>query len=199
MPALPRPIRDLIEAFRSLPGVGEKNAQRFVFSLLQRPTEEVKRFAAAIAGLPDRVTRCHVCGLIDETSPCRFCRDSSRDPLILCIVAETPDVGVIEQSGAFRGRYHVLGGVLDPLNGVTPDRLNLHSLIGRIKTEGVKEVIIGTNPDLEGETTALHLKKLLRPTGVTVTRLGRGLPMGASLEYADEVTITNAVKGRQAM
>lgn len=196
MATLPRPLQDLIEALRKLPGVGEKSAQRYAFHLLRQPPEELEKLAGMIAGLPARITRCAVCGMIDESSPCRFDRDPKRDPGIICVVAETTDAAVIEKSGEFHGRYHVLGGVLNPLEGVTPDRLSIEALVERVKKDGVREVIIATNPDMEGETTALHLKKLLDPL-TAVTRLGKGLPMGATLEYADEVTVANALAGRR--
>ncbi len=197
MAGFPKPLQELIEVFRSFPGVGEKNAQRFAFHLLRRTPAELAQLADGIAHLPERVVRCTVCGLVDDASPCRYDRDAKRDASVLCVVAETPDVAVIERSGEFRGRYHVLGGVLNPLDGVTPEQLNIDTLKRRIAADGVREVIIATNPDLEGETTALHLKRTLAQTGVRITRLGRGLPMGASLEYADEVTVANAVRGRQ--
>ncbi len=197
MTTFPKPLHDLIAAFRKFPGVGEKSAQRFAFYLLRQPPAEVKNLAARLAALPDRIAVCEICGLIDEISPCRFDRDQHRDRSTICVVAETLDVLVIENSGEYKGRYHVLGGVLNPLEGVTPEKLNLASLVKRVKQERPAEVIIATNPDLEGETTALHLKKVLAPLKVKVTRLGRGLPMGASLEYADEVTVANALKGRQ--
>jgi len=196
MSGLPRPLRDLVETFRKFPGVGEKSAQRFVFYLIRQSPKELERLSAMIRALPTAVVRCEVCGMIDESSPCRFDRDPSRDRSILCVVAETTDVAVIEQSGEFLGRYHVLGGVLNPIEGATPDTLNIAPLTGRIRKEKIKEVIIATNPDMEGETTALHLRKILEPTHVTVSRLGKGLPMGATLEYADEVTVANALKGR---
>lgn len=197
MAVFPKPLQELIQIFRNFPGVGEKNAQRFAFYLLRLPPKELDALAERIAKLPANVVRCEVCGLVDVQSPCHFDRDASRDQGLLCVVAETPDVAVIEQSGEFRGRYHVLSGVLNPLEGITPDKLNIPSLVQRIKRDKIREVIIATNPDMEGETTALHLKKTLQPTGVAVTRLGRGLPMGSSLEYADEVTVANALRGRQ--
>ncbi len=194
---LPKPLQALVEELRRLPGVGDKSAQRYAFFLLRQSPEQLTRLAGMISALPTAVVKCEVCGMIDETTPCRFDRDPARDPAFLCVVAETPDVAVIEQSGEFRGRYHVLGGVLNPLEGVTPDKLNIQSLIARIKSDHVKEVVIATNPDMEGETTALHLKKLLAPLDVSITRLGKGLPMGATLEYADEVTVANALRSRQ--
>jgi len=194
---LPKPLLELVEELRKLPGVGEKSAQRYAFFLLRQRPEDLSRLAEQIRNLPASVVSCTICGMIDEATPCRFDRDPARDQSILCIVAETPDVAVIEQSGEFRGRYHVLGGVLNPLEEVTPDKLNIASLATRIQKDHVKEVVIATNPDMEGETTALHLKKLLAPLHVNVTRLGKGLPMGATLEYADEVTVANALRGRQ--
>lgn len=197
MASFPPSLKKLIEVFRKFPGVGDKSAQRFVFHLLRQSPADLTALGQQIAELPQRVTRCKVCGLVDDASPCRFCRDSNRDRSIICVVAETPDVTVIEQSGEFKGRYHVLGGVLNPLEGVTPDQLSIASLLERVRTDKAREVIIATNPDMEGETTALHLKKVLTPLNVKVTRLGRGLPMGATLEYADEVTVANALRGRQ--
>jgi recombination protein RecR len=192
-------LHKLIEVFRKFPGVGDKTAQRFVFHLLRQPPAELAALGQQITELPQHVTRCQVCGLVDDASPCRFDRDSTRDRTVICVVAETPDVTVIEQSDEFKGRYQVLGGVLNPLEGVTPDQLNIASLLERVRTDKVHEVIIATNPDMEGETTALHLKKVLTPLNVKVTRLGRGLPMGATLEYADEVTMANALRGRQRL
>lgn len=199
MASFPPSLQKLIEVFRKFPGVGDKSAQRFVFHLLRQSPTDLTALGQQIAELPQRVTRCQVCGLVDDASPCRFDRDPNRDRTIICVVAETPDVTVIEQSGEFRGRYHVLGGVLNPLEGVTPDQLSIASLLERVRTDQVREVIIATNPDMEGETTALHLKKVLTPLHVKVTRLGRGLPMGATLEYADEVTVANALRGRQSL
>lgn len=196
MAVLPRPLRDLVEVLRKFPGVGEKSAQRYAFFLIRQTPEELERLSSMIRALPTAVVRCTVCGMIDETSPCRIDRDQNRDRSILCIVAETTDVAVIEQSGEYRGLYHVLGGVLNPIEGATPDTLNIGTLVARVRREKIKEVIIATNPDMEGETTALHVRKILEPTRVTVSRLGKGLPMGATLEYADEVTVANALKGR---
>ncbi|MFH0828627.1 MAG: recombination mediator RecR [Candidatus Kerfeldbacteria bacterium] len=196
MSGLPRPLRDLVETFRKFPGVGEKSAQRYAFYLIRQSPKDLERLSAMISALPTAVVRCEVCGMIDESSPCRIDRDHNRDRSILCVVAETTDVAVIEQSGEFHGRYHVLGGVLNPIEGQTPDTLNIAPLVARIRKEKIREVIIATNPDMEGETTALHLRKIIEPTHVTVSRLGKGLPMGATLEYADEVTVANALKGR---
>ncbi|MBI4093223.1 MAG: recombination protein RecR [Candidatus Kerfeldbacteria bacterium] len=198
MAIFPKPLQALIEAFRKFPGVGEKNAQRYAFYLLRQSPEFLENLAKHIVELPAHIVRCAICGLVDESSPCRFDRDTGRDSTTICVVAETPDVAVIEQSGEFHGRYHVLGGVLNPLEGITPDQLNIQSLLERIRNNRVREVIIATNPDLEGETTSLHLKKILAPLKVKVTRLGKGLPMGATLEYADEVTVANALRGRQS-
>ncbi|MBI5404914.1 MAG: recombination protein RecR [Candidatus Kerfeldbacteria bacterium] len=199
MAAFPKPLQELIDVFRTFPGVGEKNAQRYAFFLLRQSPTDLARLAEKIRELPTRIVRCATCGMVDESSPCRYDRDQTRDGSVLCVVAETTDVPVIEQSGAFKGRYHILGGVLNPLEGVTPDKLNIDALVERIRRDRVTEVIIATNPDMEGETTALHLKKLLASlANVKVTRLGRGLPMGATLEYADEVTVANALRGRQS-
>lgn len=199
MATFPKPLQELIDLFRSFPGVGEKNAQRYAFFLLRQPPEDLARLAGKIKDLPTRIVRCATCGMVDESSPCRYDRDQTREAATLCVVAETTDVPVIEQSGEFKGRYHVLGGVLNPLEGITPDKLNIASLVSRIGRDRITEVIIATNPDMEGETTALHLKKVLSALpNVKVTRLGRGLPMGATLEYADEVTVANALRGRQS-
>lgn len=199
MAGLPRPLRELVEELRKLPGVGEKSAQRYAFFLLRESPEDLARLSDMIKNLPGLIVRCKVCGMIDEATPCRFDRDPNRDGSVICVVAETPDASIIEQSGEFHGRYHVLGGVLNPIEGVTPDTLNIPTLLERVKRDGIKEVIIATNPDMEGETTALHLRKLLLPFNVNITRLGRGLPMGSTLEYADEVTVANALRGRSRL
>ncbi|MBI3956363.1 MAG: recombination protein RecR [Candidatus Kerfeldbacteria bacterium] len=192
-------IQELLDHFAQFPGIGPKSAERFVFYLLSRPPEEVTRFAKAIERIRSRVHRCSVCFDFGETDPCAYCSDSSRDASTVCVVAGSPDVLAIEKTGEYNGRYHVLGGVLRPTAGITPDRLRIRELIDRVQKNGINEVILATNPDLEGEATALYITQQLKPTGVKVTRLAKGLPMGSDVEYADEVTLANALKGRRSM
>ncbi len=195
----PLPIRQLITEFAKLPGIGEKTAERFVFHLLAQPKANLAAFGQAVSHLRDRIRLCSVCGAYTENDPCSICRDPNRDAALLCIVSQSADVLAIEKTGEYKGRYHVLGGVLRPLEGVTPDDLRVAPLLERLKDESIDEVLIATNPDLEGEATALYLGKVCAPFNVRVTRLARGLPMGSDLEYADEVTLGNAIKGRRAL
>lgn len=197
MKRFPPPIQNVLEQFARLPGIGPKTAERYVFYLLKRPREEVNALAEAIRQLQQRVQRCSVCFTFSETNPCEYCADSRRDTSLVCVVADSVDVLAIEKTGEYRGRYHVLGGVLRPTEGITPDRLRLDELFQRVQSDGVHEIIIATNPDVEGEATALYITKMLQPTGVTVTRLAKGLPMGSDVEYADEVTLSNALRGRR--
>ncbi|MFH1171526.1 MAG: recombination mediator RecR [bacterium] len=199
MKRFPDAIQELLDHFARLPGIGPKSAERFVFYLLSRPPEEVAQFGKAIGRIRNRVKRCSTCFDFAETNPCGYCSDATRDQSTLCVVAESPDVLAIEKTGEYRGLYHVLGGVLRPTDGITPDRLRIKELKQRIEADGIHEVIIATNPDIEGEATALYISQQLQPTGVALTRIGKGLPMGSDLEYADEVTIMNALKGRRRM
>ncbi|HEX6940737.1 MAG TPA: recombination mediator RecR [Longimicrobiales bacterium] len=193
-------IDDLAEEFARLPGIGRKTALRLTYHLLKRPPEEVRRLARALEGVAERVRACSRCGNLTETDPCALCQNPRRDATVLCVVEEASDIPAIERTGEYRGLYHVLGGRLSPLEGVGPGELNIASLIARLgEGSPVREVILATNPSVEGEATALYLQKLIRPTGIRVTRLARGLPVGGDLEYADGVTIAEALAGRREL
>lgn len=195
-------IEDLVAELAKLPGIGRKTAQRLTFYLLKQPVEQSLRLAEAIRSVRERVKPCEICGNLTDEDPCAICRDPRRDPGLLCVVEEASDVIAIERTGGYRGRYHVLGGRLSPLEGVGPEALHLDRLMARV-TNGsglmVREVIVATNPSMEGEVTATYLQQLLKPTGVRVTRIARGLPVGGDLEYADGVTITQALEARRDM
>ncbi|MFW6202638.1 MAG: recombination mediator RecR [Gemmatimonadota bacterium] len=191
-------IDDLTRELARLPGVGRKTARRLTYHLLKRPQEEVRRLAHALDAVADNVRACSTCGNLTDDDPCDLCRDPHRDRALICIVEEASDIAAIERTGEFRGLYHVLGGHLSPLDGVGPDDLNIASLVARLEGEhSAREVILATNPSVEGEATAVYLQKLVRPLGVRVTRLARGLPVGGDLEYADGVTIAEAFAGRR--
>jgi len=193
-------IEDLVVELAKLPGIGRKTAQRLTFHLLKQPPEAAGRLADAIRRVRDRVTACAACGNLTDQDPCAICADPRRDATLLCVVEEAADVGAIERSGRFRGHYHVLGGRLSPLDGVGPEALRLDRLVERVSNgAGVREVIVATNPSMEGEVTATYLQQLLQPTGVRVTRIARGLPVGGDLEYADGVTIAQALDARRDM
>lgn len=193
-------IEDLVAEFARLPGIGQKTAQRLTFHLLKQPPEAAGRLADAIRRVRDRVTACLTCGNLTDEDPCAICADPRREASVLCVVEEASDVGAIERSGRFRGRYHVLGGRISPLDGVGPESLRLEVLLQRVGNgAGVREVIVATNPSMEGEVTATYLQQLLKPTGVRVTRIARGLPVGGDLEYADGVTIAQALEARRDM
>ena len=193
-------IEDLVTELAKLPGIGRKTAQRLTFYLLKQPPDAATRLAEAIRTVRERITACGVCGTLTDEDPCAICRDPRRDPSLLCVVEEASDVTAIERAGRFRGRYHVLGGRLSPLEGVGPEALHLDRLMARVANgAGVREVIIATNPSMEGEVTATYLQQLLKPTGLRVTRIARGLPVGGDLEYADGVTIAQALLARRDM
>ena len=200
-------IDDLTGELARLPGIGRKTAQRLTYFLLKRPPEEMKRLARVLETVAERVHACTTCGNLTEEDPCALCANPRRDRAMLCVVEEASDIAAIERTGEYRGMYHVLGGRLSPLEGVGPDELNLKSLLTRLgsaahaEADGpeVKEVIVATNPSVEGEATALYLQRLIHPLGVRVTRLARGLPVGGDLEYADGVTIAQALAGRREL
>jgi recombination protein RecR len=193
-------IEDLVAELSKLPGIGQKTAQRLTFHLLKQPPEFAGRLADAIRRVRDRVAVCPTCGNLTDEAPCAICADPRRDASVLCVVEEPSDVGAIERSAWFRGRYHVLGGRLSPLDGIGPESLRLEELIERVSNGSeVREVIVATNPSMEGEVTATYLQQLLKPTGVRVTRIARGLPVGGDLEYADGVTIAQALSARRDM
>jgi recombination protein RecR len=191
------PVAALINEFSKLPTIGPKTAARLVFYLLNRPRNEAQTLAEAILAVKDHVRFCSVCFSLTEHDPCDLCTDEQRDATIVCVVAEAKDVYAIERSGAFRGRYHVLGGLISPMDGIGPAQLRVKELVERIGREEPREIMIATNPNAEGEATALYLSRLLQPLGVT--RLAYGLPIGGDLDYADEITLAKAVEGRTTL
>lgn len=191
------PVQTLIDELGRLPGVGPKSAQRIAFHLLKLPEADAERLAAAIRDAKARVRFCDRCFNVAESTLCPICADDRRDPSMLCVVEESRDIVALERTGEFNGRYHVLMGCMNPLEGIGPDQLKMRELVHRLEPEGVREVIICTNPNTEGEVTALYLSKILTPLGVTVTRLASGLPVGGDLEYADELTLGRAFEGRR--
>jgi len=199
MAGMPEPITRLIEEFSRLPGIGPKTASRLTFYLLRAPAEQSLALAEALEQLKSRTQLCQVCFNITEESPCPICADEDRDRGLICVVEEPLDLWAIERTGSYRGLYHVLHGVISPMEGVGPEELKVRELLVRVRAGGVREVILATNPSLEGENTAIYLQRKLTPLGVRVTRLARGLPVGGDLEYADEVTLTRALEGRQEM
>ena len=195
--SLPEPLARLIEQLQKLPGIGAKGAQRLAFHVLKNPRDDAERLCEAIRDVKEQVTYCSICNNITATDPCVFCSSDSRDPRIVCVVEEPQNVMVVEKTREFRGRYHVLMGVLSPLHGIGPDDLKIKGLLERVGAGGTEEVIIATSPTVEGEATALYLARLLKPLGVRVTRIAMGIPVGSDLEYADEVTMTRAMEGRR--
>jgi recombination protein RecR len=192
-------IDDLVTELSRLPTIGRKSAMRLTYHLLRQPSEQSRRLAEALVALIEKVTPCTECGNLTEVSPCSLCADPRREKTVICVVEEASDIPSIERTGEYRGLYHVLGGRLAPLDGVGPEDLSVGALVSRVTAGGVKEVIIATNPKLEGEATALYVQEQLREAGVTVSRLARGLPIGGDLEYADGVTIIQALAARRAM
>lgn len=199
MTSVASPIAALINELSKLPTIGPKTAARLVFHLLNRPRHEAQSLAEAILAVKDNVRFCSVCYSLAETDPCDFCADDRRDGTMICVVAEAKDVYAIERTGAFKGRYHVLGGLISPMDGIGPSQLHVRELIERMGRENPQEIILATNPNAEGEATALYLSRLLQPLGAAVTRLAYGLPIGGDLDYADEMTITKALEGRRAL
>jgi recombination protein RecR len=193
------PLARLIDELKRLPGIGQKSAQRIAFHLERVPREEAQRLAAAILDLKEKIILCSVCNNLTEADPCGFCSDSGRDPDVICVVETPYDVVAVEKTREFRGQYHVLHGVLSPIQGIGPEQLKLKNLIERLKSGKVKELIVATSPTVEGEATAVYLSKLIKPLGVKVTRIAMGIPVGSELEYADEVTMLKALEGRREM
>lgn len=193
------PVAALINEFSKLPTIGPKTAARLVFHLLNRPRYEAQTLAEAILAVKDRVRFCSTCFALTEEDPCAICSDERRDFATICVVAEAKDVYAIERTGAFKGRYHVLGGVISPMDGIGPAQLRVKELIERIGRDEPREIIVATNPNAEGEATALYLSRLIAPLGTTLTRLAYGLPIGGDLDYADEITLTKALEGRTAL
>lgn len=193
------PVQSLIDELGRLPGIGPKSAQRIAFHLLKVPTEDATRLAHAITEAKARARFCERCFNIADDVLCPICNDDGRDSSMLCVVEEAHDIVAIERTGEFRGRYHVLLGAMSPLEGIGPEQLKIRELVARIDPEGVQEIILCTNPNTEGEVTAMYLARLLKPIGLTVTRIASGLPVGGDLEYADELTLGRALEGRRAV
>ena len=193
------PVAALINEFSKLPTIGPKTAARLVFHLLNKPRADAEALALAIVALKDRVRLCSRCFSITEEDPCAICSDPRRDTRLLCVVAEAKDIYALERTSAYNGRYHVLGGLISPMDGIGPAQLRVKELIERIGANGFEEAIVATNPNAEGEATALYLSRLIGPLGVLVTRLAYGLPIGGDLDYADEVTLAKAIEGRRTL
>jgi len=192
-----RPMAQLIEELHKLPGIGPKNAQRLAYFLLHAPEEQARALAEAIIAVKEKIIFCSVCQNITEVDPCAVCQDEQRDRSKICIVEKPLDILPLERTRGYNGLYHVLHGAISPMEGVGPEDLRIRELLARLKNSSVQETILATNPNLEGEATAMYLQRLIAPLGIKVTRLARGLPFGSSLEYADEVTLTRALEGRQ--
>ena len=192
-----RPLAQLLEQLEKLPGIGPKSAQRLAFHILRAPREEAETLAQAVRAVREQIKPCSRCGNYTDLEICDICTDPRRDEHLLCVVAEPRDLMAIENSGEFKGRYHVLGGVISPIEGIGPEQLSINSLVRRIADEGVQEVMLAVPPTVEGETTGNYLANLLKPRGVRITQLARGLPFGGELDYADQVTIAGAVRGRR--
>jgi len=199
MEDLAAPVARLIDEFKKLPGIGAKSAQRLVFTLIRRSAEDCARLAQAIIDLKQQIRLCSECNNITDTDPCHFCSNAARNHQVICVVEEPFNVYSIEKTREFKGIYHILHGALSPINGVGPEDLKLKNLLGRVQRDKVEEVIIATNPNIEGEATAIYLSRLLKPLGLRVTRIALGVPVGSDLEYADEVTLSKALAGRREM
>jgi recombination protein RecR len=191
------PVQDLIDELGRMPGVGPKSAQRIAFHLLKLPREDALRLARAITEVKDRVSFCERCFNVSEGPQCGICADERRDTHVVCVVEEPKDIVAVEKTHEFKGRYHVLQGAISPIEGIGPDQLRVKELLARLDPEGVTEVILCTNPNIEGEATAMYLARLLKPLGIKVTRIASGLPVGGDLEYADELTLGRALEGRR--
>ena len=194
-----RSLEKLIDEFHKLPGIGRKTAARLAFHVLDMDETEVERFASVMLDVKKYVKRCSVCGNFSENDLCEICSNDSRDHSIICVVEDSKDIPPLEKTGKYNGVYHVLNGKIAPLNGITPDKLNIKSLLERIAKDDIKEVIFALNPDLEGETTVLYLTKLIKPFGITITKIASGIPMGGNIEFTDSATIAKALAGRQEL
>jgi recombination protein RecR len=197
--ARPDPLGSLVEALQRLPGIGARSAQRLAYHLLKAPREEVDTLCDAMRFVKEHVTYCSICSNITDVDPCGYCTASDRDGRLICVVEQPENVSAVEKTRGFRGRYHVLMGAIAPLQGIGPDDLRIKSLLTRATNSGVEEVILATNPNVEGEATALYLAKLLKPLGVRVTRIAMGVPVGSDLDYTDEFTMSKAIEGRREM
>jgi recombination protein RecR len=196
MPDFAEPLARLILEFKKLPGIGQKSAQRIAFHLLRAAREDAERLAQAVLDVKDKLGLCSVCNNISDGERCTYCRDESRDPSLLCVVEEPPNILPIETTRQFHGIYHVLHGAISPLRGIGPEQLRIKSLLARLQSGAVSEIILATNPTVEGEATAVYLSRLLKPLGVKVTRIAMGIPVGSDLEFADEVTMTKSLENR---
>jgi recombination protein RecR len=195
----PEPVARLIDALQRLPGIGPKTAQRLTFYMLKRPAAEVSELGEALLAVKQKIVHCRTCFNVTDEDPCRICTDLRRDDHVICVVEEPNDLLAMERTGEYRGRYHVLLGALSPLDGIGPEDLKVRELLSRLEAASVEEIILATNPSVEGEATAIYLAKLLKPFAPKITRLARGLPVGGDLEYADEVTLAKAIEGRRDM
>lgn len=195
----PEPIAKLIDAFAKLPGIGPKTAARLAFYVLRMKEEEVIDFAKALVNVKRNLTYCSVCCNITDTDPCRICSDKGRDQSVICVVQEPKDLVAMERTREFDGQYHVLNGAISPMDGIGPDDIRIAELLRRLGDERVQEMILATNPNIEGEATAMYLSRLVKPFGIKVTRIAHGLPVGGDLEYADEVTLSRALEGRREL
>ena len=195
--SLPASLQELVDQFKRLPGVGAKSAQRLAFHVLRTPREDAERLCQAIRDVKDRVTYCTTCNNITDTDPCLMCGDESRDHRVICVVEEPQNVNVVDRAGGFKGVFHVLMGAISPLQGIGPDDLKIKGLLARIGVDGVDEVILATNPTVEGEATAIYLARLLKPLGIRVTRIATGIPVGSDIDYADDLTVGKAMDGRR--
>lgn len=195
----PEPISKLIDSFTKLPGIGPKTASRLAFYVLNMKENDVLEFAQALVSAKRELTHCTVCGHITDIDPCAICQDTSRDSSLICVVEDPKDVIAMEKMREFRGKYHVLNGAISPMDGIGPEDINVPSLINRLKEEDVEELILATNPNIEGEATAMYISRLVKPAGVKITRIAHGLPVGGDLEYADEVTLSKALEGRREL
>ncbi|MGG4397154.1 recombination mediator RecR [Paenibacillus thiaminolyticus] len=193
----PEPIAKLIEAFSRLPGIGPKTAARLAFHVIRMPEEDVIDFAKALVNVKRNLQYCSVCCNITDSDPCRICQDKTRDSSVICVVQETKDLVAMERTKEFQGYYHVLQGAISPMEGIGPEDIRLAELLKRLSDERVKELILATNPNIEGEATAMYISRLVKPFGIRVTRIAHGLPVGGDLEYADEVTLSKALEGRR--
>jgi recombination protein RecR len=199
MPDFAEPLARLIAEFKRLPGIGQKSAQRLAFHVLRSPRENAERFAQSLLDVKDKLGLCILCNNIADGDLCQYCRDTNRDPTVVCVVEEPHNIVGIETTRQFQGRYHVLHGALSPLRGIGPESLKIKSLVERIGQGEIKELIVATNPTVEGEATAVYLARLLKPLGVKVSRIAMGIPVGSDIEFADEVTISKAMEGRREM
>lgn len=195
----PEPLAKLIEAFSRLPGIGSKTAARLAFHVLQMKDEDVMDFAKALVSVKKDLQYCSICCNITDLDPCRICADKSRDATVICVVEDPKDVVAMERTKEFQGYYHVLHGAISPMEGIGPDEIRMAELLQRLSDEQVQELILATNPNIEGEATAMYLSKLVKPFGIRVTRIAHGLPVGGDLEYADEVTLSRALEGRREL